>query len=332
MIGSPERPSYASYLPPCYTGEAGSFFARFVALFETLMAGAEPAPLRQLESWVDLDAVPAVLASELSVAGDLRYDAANRRLVCSGPMSEPRRLELRALGEASGAIPDPVERDRYLALIELLASRSAGRTEELPGLERILDGVDRYSDPLRAPASRVIPGAEGIADDGYFDDDFLPYLASWVALTLRSRWPEAKRRRLIRSITPLYKKRGTLEGIRRFLRLFVDSPVAVREELGIQVGVRSTVAEDTTVGGLPHRFIVEIAYGRREAGDSTPRPFDFEFLRQVTANTREVLDLEKPAHTDYAAFYDFPGIVVGEYSTAGWDTLIWPHGEARPLT
>lgn len=202
-----------------------------------------------------------------------------------------------------------------------------GRTEAVPGLEQLLDGIERYSDPLEAPA--------GSADDGgatrFFDDDFLPYLAGWVALGLRQHWPEAKKRRLIAGIVPLYKLRGTLEGIARILEIFVESPVRIREELGIQVGVRATVDVDTTVGGLPHRFRVEIPYGYREAGEPNPRRFDFEFLRFLSGNVREVLDLEKPAHTDYEAVYDLPGIVVGEYSTVEWDTVIWPSRGARPI-
>lgn len=224
---------------------------------------------------------------------------------------------------------------RLLALFEALMAGmedpplrllAPGRTEAVPGLERLLDGIGRYSDPLEAPAGSV-------DDDtpGFFDDDFLPYLASWVALGLRQHWPEAKKRRLIAGIVPLYKLRGTREGIARTLEIFVESPVRIREELGIQVGVRATVDVDTTVGGLPHRFRVEIPYGYRETGEPNPLHFDLEFLRFLSGNVREVLDLEKPAHTDYEAVYDLPGIVVGEYSTVEWDTLLWPSRGARPI-
>ncbi len=193
-----------------------------------------------------------------------------------------------------------------------------GGREKLPGLEQILDGIGRYSDPLAAPARAE---AEGISDQGFFDDDFLPFLASWLALTLRQHWSEAKRRRLIQNIVPLYKKRGTVEGITRFLEVFVEYPIQVTEWLGIQIGRRSTVGVDTTVG-VPHMFLVEIAYGERKSEE--PQPFDFAYLRQVTHNTREILDLEKPAHTDYRALYRFPGVIVGEDSTVGLATLLWP--------
>ncbi len=328
MNGTAQRPRYASYLPPAYLdaadglprGTGGTFLARFVALFEAFMSGPGATPRRLLESWVAVDALPAVLAPEISPEGDLRYEPQSRRLVFTGEMSAARRTELLALGSA---IAEPAEHAAYQQSLELLAERSLGRHEELPAVEQLLDAVERYSDPFAAP-SPVRPDAEGIPAQGFFDDDFLPYLASWVALTLKQHWPEAKKHRLISGIVPLYKKRGTVEGLTRVLEIFLEYPVRVTEELGIQVGVRSTVEVDTAVGGLPHMFKVAITYGHREAGDAAPRRFDFQFLRFITENTTEVLDLEKPAHTDYHASYNFPGFIVGEYSTVEWDTLIWP--------
>jgi len=196
------------------------------------------------------------------------------------------------------------------------------RTESLWGIEQLLDRIHLYTDPLTAP------GAHGVSEDeasskGYFDENFLDYLASWVALTLEERWPPVKKRRLIQNIVPLYKKRGTLQGIREFLEIFVESPVRVHEELGLQVGVRATVGTDTFVGGWPHLFKVEIIYGYRESKEEAPRRFDPIFLASIRENTIEILDLEKPAHTDYRVLYNFPGIIVGDYSTVGWDTLLW---------
>ncbi len=221
----------------------------------------------------------------------------------------------------------------FLALFEALMSGIEptprrcleGWEEDVPGLESLLDGIERFSDPLKAPASGASQNQQRTSEDGFFDDDFLSYLGSWMALAFRQNWPEAKKRRLIQNIVPLYKKRGTLEGIRNFLEIFIGDSVRISEGgLGLQVGERCTVGEDTRVGGLAHMFDVEITCGYRESGEQKPQPFDFEFLRSIN----EVLDREKPAHAAYRLHY--PGIVVGKHSTAGWDTLIWSDSEVRP--
>jgi phage tail-like protein len=306
-----------SYLPRSYLDDPRGVFARLTSIFETLMAGGEETLVRLLSARVNIDVVPASLVS--SAAADVRYSAARRELVFLGEMSPARRS---ALLTASTELA-PAAASLYVAAIEELFRLSREQSEMIPGLEQLLDDVQRYSDPQRAPARSRPEGAEA----GYFDDGFLEYLGGWVALSLQSRWPEAKQRTLIQEIVPLYKRRGTLHGIRRFLEIFVEAPVEVSEELGIQVGVRSTIDQDTRVGGLPHEFRVRIPYGFRASGDTTPRPFDLEFLNRLAANTVEILDEERPAHTDYRVGYRFPGFVVGHYSTVQWDTLLWPHAQ-----
>lgn len=320
------RPRYAAYLPASYQAAEDSAFERLVRLYEMLMAGRGDRPSRLLKSWVELDVGTIDDASFLESEVDIHYDQDTRRLIFIGTMSSARQLELEdsgiTVGLTNGALDD------YRSGIRELYNRSQNREEEITGLEALLDNIQRFSDPQSIP-SPVFD--DSVGEGGYFDDDFIPYLASWVALSLQQQWPEVKKRRLIQSIVPIYKKRGTLDGIRTLLEIFVESPVTISEELGLQVGVRSTIKEDTRVGGLPHMFRVEIPYGFRDAGDP-PRPFDFTFIRRVTDNTREVLDLEKPAHTDYTAGYRFPGIIVGDYSTIQYDTLIWPREQVLEIT
>lgn len=317
------RPAFASYLPRALAAEEDGPLARLLALYEVLLSGSEGAlPERLLAVAADLTLADPVLIAALEAQPDLRYDAASLKLVHRGPMSAARHAELEGLvlGGGPGAGAPASERDAYTAALARLFEASREAAEPIRGIEALLDGIARYSDPLQAPAA----GGDGLELDArFFTDDFVSYLARWVAVSLRQDWPESRKRRLVQIIVPLYKKRGTLAGIRRILELFVDAPVAISEEPGMLVGVRSTVSVDTRVGGLPpHMFLVEIPYGFRDPG-TPPTPFDLGFLRSVTQTTRQVLDLEKPAHTDYIARYRFPGIVVGEYSTVQYDTLLW---------
>lgn len=317
MATRPDRPDYLTYLPPAYVDDPEGLFAGFVRLYEALMAGSDEIPVRPLGASVAIDVVPPGLVGGTS--DDVSFDGETRTLTFFGEMSDSRLAELLDLGSVLPA----EDRAAYEQILtERLHPLTQGQKESLPGLEQLLDDIARYTDPERAPGGIRPSGTEA----GFFDDDFVQYLAGWVSLSVAEHWPLKKVRRLIQGIVPLYKRRGTISGIRRFLELFVESPVVVSEELGIQVGVRSTVERDTTVGGLPHIFQVEIPYGHRVAS-APPVPFDMENLRFVASNVRTVLDEERPAHTDYTIGYNFPGIVVGHYSTAGWDTLVWPHSE-----
>lgn len=316
------RPAYSSYLPSAYLAEPDGLLDRLIQMFETLMAGREEQPVRSLESWVEIENLdPSVSTRIESTVDRAHYDEGRSRIVYLGKMIVADRLALVAL------VPAPPISDaetRYVEAIEELFVRTHRGEEPIPGLEQLLDGIARYSDPIAAPGTSR-DASKG--ETGHFDDNFIPYLAQWVALTLRQRWPDVKRRRLIQAIVPLYKKRGTPDGIRQVLELFVEWPVKIVEDLGLVIGERSTVEQDTTVGGTPHFFRVDIPFGHRERG-APPERLELDVLRSLVANTRDVVNQEKPAHTDYAARIDVPGFIIGEYSTVEFDTLI---GSERPI-
>jgi phage tail-like protein len=82
------------------------------------------------------------------------------------------------------------------------------------GLRSIEGRVDRFAeflDPRTAPASSPVKGRP----------DALTWLASWVGLTFAPGMAEAERRRLLREAPKLYALRGTPEGLRRMLILYL---------------------------------------------------------------------------------------------------------------
>lgn len=99
-----------------------------------------------------------------------------------------------------------------------------GRIQE--GFSRLLDRVDSFFDPDRTPP------------------DFLPWLAEWVALDLDEGWDEGRRRQYIREALDLYRWRGTVRGLTRFLEIYTGQRPRIRECLwpaGLQVGVASMI-------------------------------------------------------------------------------------------
>lgn len=83
--------------------------------------------------------------------------------------------------------------------------------------------------------------------EDYFDpattgSNFLPWLATWVALVLDEDWPEARRRELIKEAVDLYKRRGTVSGLMKYLEIYTGVEPEIHECCwpgGMQIGVAS---------------------------------------------------------------------------------------------
>jgi hypothetical protein len=98
-----------------------------------------------------------------------------------------------------------------------------------------------------------------------------------VALSLREDWLEEEKRRFISRIVPLYRLRGTREGLIQMLQAYIGKSVGVEvyEMIDpLQVGVTCTVGEDTAIGGGPaHYFLVRIRFPELGALDLGGRDF-----------------------------------------------------------
>jgi phage tail-like protein len=97
----------------------------------------------------------------------------------------------------------------------------------LSGFEAILSTIDDRISPALAP------------------DDFVPWLASWVALTLDHNWDEHKQRQLIRNAVKLYRYRGMVAGLKDYLEIYDERLQPTVHEGrwpgGMQIGVASQI-------------------------------------------------------------------------------------------
>ena len=162
----------------------------------------------------------------------------------------------------------------------------------------------------------------------YFDPDttppeFLKWLASWVNMAVEEDWQEATKREFIRQAVRLYKMKGTVEGISRFIeiytgkvpiiiehaktgnpsiiggqfRLGVDSMLVRTPVRGFRLGddsiigrvaIRDTVqAMEDPFLSLANRFTVVVDLTQEE------RTLYEKGLRKIISD-------EKPAHTAYS--------------------------------
>jgi phage tail-like protein len=143
---------------------------------------------------------------------------------------------------------------RFLLAFETLLSGPdvAGQ----PGLETLIGRLADYFDPQTAP------------------EEFLPWLAGWVALSLRADWDTATKRDFIEEVVPLYRLRGTQAGLQRLLEIYT----------------RETVTIDDNFDDPAHFFQVKMILS-----DADP-----ERMKGKQEIARAIIDQEKPAHTFYA--------------------------------
>lgn len=126
------------------------------------------------------------------------------------------------------------------------------------------------------------------------EPEFLPWLASWLAITLSPEWDDLERRKMLRAATELFPHRGTARAIERFVEIYTGADVEVVENewpyAGFRIGVGSTVGADTVIlppMNLAHCFVVRIA-----------RPPD-EVSDEEIIKIHQIIGAQKPAHTSY---------------------------------
>ena len=166
----------------------------------------------------------------------------------------------------------------FLLAFERIFSRGDNQSK---ALGETIAGLDRYFRPY-APQGDDLQAAERLAPA-----EFLPWLAGWVAFTLREDWDEATQRRFIQEMAPLYQLRGTKAGMQRMLQIYLGEGTPIR--------VYDTAAE-FGFEPPPHFFLVEVKQKDRDPAA----------VRHKERVSIAIIDQEKPAHTVYALQITIP--------------------------
>ena len=172
------------------------------------------------------------------------------------------------------------------------------------GLEETIAGLVHYFDPLETPY------------------EFLSWLASWAAFSLRAdlEGQESIQRNFVANIFYHYQRRGTKANLQELLSIFVGGPEILETSSSeFQIGVHSRIGVDTYLrGGSPHFFEVKIVLPK----DLQGKP---KALARKLEIARSLIELEKPAHTQYKLTPIYPGtICIGDRksSVLGVNTLL----------
>ncbi len=104
----------------------------------------------------------------------------------------------------------------------------------------------------------LLSGIDHLWSPAMTDPEFLPWLASWVALVMDEEWDESKRRQLIGEAVKLYRWRGTVKGLKRYLEIYTGLVPEIREwhwPGGMQIGVRSMLGGLRPDPGTSERIV-----------------------------------------------------------------------------
>jgi phage tail-like protein len=148
------------------------------------------------------------------------------------------------------------------------------KLRELRGLEEVIAGLANFFDPNPDKTPK----------------EFLPWLAGWVAFSLRADVDEKKQREFIANMIELYRWRGTKQNLITLFKIFTN-----REP---------TVTEPSDEAN-PHYFIVLLNLSDLVIGKEQQ-----EVDRQMEI-AHALIRLEKPAHTRYKLEPIFPTFRIG---------------------
>ncbi len=201
----------------------------------------------------------------------------------------------------------------------------------LGGLEETIANLSRLFDPETSP------------EGGY--PSWLNWLASWLAWDVNDNWTTQEARRYLAGAFALYGKRGTIEGLRRYLKIYAGVEAHIEEPSqtntiwslghvstlgyttmlapahleGAVLGATATLDESNLVRGddsgvalfedVAHRFCVRVYCAE------LTKPGALEAARAV-------LDREKPAHTVYHLCVIEPRMRVGAQARLGIDSIV----------
>ena len=127
-----------------------------------------------------------------------------------------------------------------------MAFRSAPASAEYPPIKEVIDALPKL---FNSWSTRP---------------EFLPWLASWVALELEPTWTEYQKRKLITEIVSIYRLRGLEAGLHAYLDIYVQTPA--RPRIAIDDGsalLRARFKDDgtATLSTIAYSQVVSLCAG-----------------------------------------------------------------------
>jgi len=175
-------------------------------------------------------------------------------------------------------------------------------TEMLPAIYRRSDAIGRnfvrelcwLLEHMFGRITEKLDEAHTYFDPHECPEEFLPWLASWMAMVLDMDWPVEKKRAICKSAVGLYGIRGTVKGLKAFLKTFTGHEPTIYENIwpfrGFRVETEGLIGVDSVILPPVHTarcFIVEM-------------PVKFQDVSpEMVIRIHNIIQQEKPANTHY---------------------------------
>ena len=196
-------------------------------------------------------------------------------------------------GQLLGYLPaiyhDSEDLGEILAVFEAVLFGSDG--------QGTIQGGGRMSLTETSPVVDRIAIISSLFDAYDTPEEFLPWLAQWVALSKFDGLEERRQRQLLAGIVPLYATRGTKGYLERLLEFFIPDNASAKIEdqdiPGFVVGTAKIGINSWLECDRPFWFRVTIQSSEIE--DRKQDAYKSRWEKRI----RQVIDLAKPAHTLY---------------------------------
>ncbi len=215
--------------------------------------------------------------------------------------------------------------DRFLSIFDTMTGSIADR----------ITYIARYFDPRSTPAALQHAGGT----------DFLSYLGSWIGMSLRSDWPIARRRELVRRAHQLYALHGTAAGIKLAVELYTGVKPTILEMFRMR---RWLVVDQSTLGNCSAVFGRDVMDRLQIGANSSIGDFRLidwgnpnldmfnEYANQFVVvvprwqgatdadlqNLKQIVQIAQPAHTQATIKWAEPRFRIGVQSFIGVDTIV----------
>jgi phage tail-like protein len=192
----------------------------------------------------------------------------------------------------------------YLRRLPKVFSRDA---QQASFLRRYLAMFDGLIGDLDGRAS----SRQALLDAASIPETALPWLAGFLGLVLDPRWPTHVKRAILAEAAWLFRFRGTIRGLRRFLDLFTGTNIIIVEKYrfrgigsagSVNAASRSILGAGFYVGGALNDEDFEPLTGTVEdAFDTHAHRFTVLIPAILTTEqldaVRHILEVHRPAHT-----------------------------------
>jgi phage tail-like protein len=208
----------------------------------------------------------------------------------------------------------------------------------LSGIEEEIEDLPRLFDPKASPAGDP--------------PSWLGWLSGWLTFIQDEHWAIPDARKNLANAFHLYGKRGTIEGLREYLKIYAGVNALIEEPAravhmwalgepnllgfatmlapgpldGAVLGTTATVDQSHMTTGqdfgaalfedVAHRFCVSVYCSELTSTDTLSK-------------VQEVIDREKPAHTTYQLCVIEPALRVGVQARLGIDAIVGKEGHPQ---